>query len=192
MGVSFFINNAYGHGLGLDATTFDFDGKKILVNVEIPLYFEKTENKKITINVYDKETGTNVENITFLLAVFHNNELIVSDHFFAPQGVLSINMIPTQETESKISGQQNSFGAWYDSGAQPIQILSPSFDKGGLFHFEIEITAIDGTTSMLEGSKIQVVDVSTVETSHYEEDTTFQITSYFDNISYFDYKSDEN
>ncbi|MEK6956294.1 MAG: peptidase, partial [Thermoproteota archaeon] len=115
VGSVFFINNAYGHGLGLDATTFDFDGKKILVNVEIPLYFEKTENKKITINAYDKETGTNVENITFLLAVFHNNELIVSDHFFAPQGVLSINMIPTQETESKISGQQNSFGAWYDT-----------------------------------------------------------------------------
>lgn len=193
VGVVFFINNAYGHGLGLDATTIDFDGKKILVNVELPLYFEETENKKIRINAYDKETGTNVENITFLLAVFHNNELIVHDYFFAPQGILSINMIPTQETESKISGQQNSFGAWYDTGSEPIQILSPSFDKGGLFHFEIAITAIDGTTSVLEDSKIHVVDVSTVETSHYkEEDTTFQITSYFDNISYFDYKSDEN
>jgi len=191
VGSVFFINNAYGHGLGLDATTFDFDGKKILVNVEIPLYFEKTENKKITINAYDKETGTNVENITFLLAVFHNNELIVSDHFFAPQGVLSIDMIPTQETESKISGQQNSFGAWYNTSSEPIQILSPSFDKGGLFHFEITITEIDGTTSVLADS-VRMVDVSTVETSHYEEDTTFQITSYFDNISYFDYKSDEN
>ncbi len=191
VGSVFFINNAYGHGLGLDATTFDFDGKKILVNVEIPLYFEKVENKKITINAYDKETGTNVENITFLLAVFHNNELIASDHFFAPQGVLSIGMIPTQETESKISGQQNSFGAWYDTGSEPIQILSPSFDKGGLFHFEITITEIDGITSVLADS-VRMVDVSTVETSHYEEDTTFQITSYFDNISYFDYKSDEN
>jgi len=185
VGIAFFINNAYGHGLGLDATTFGFDGKKILVNVEIPLYFEKTENKKITINAYDKETGTNVENITFLLAVFHNNELIVSDHFFAPQGVLSIDMIPTQETESMISGQQNSFGAWYDTGSEPIQILSPSFDKGGLFHFEITITEIDRTTSTL-GDSMRVVDVSTVETSHYEDDTTFQITSYFD------YKSDEN
>jgi len=191
VGSVFFINNAYGHGLGLDATTFGFDGKKILVNVEIPLYFEKTENKKITINAYDKETGTNVENITFLLAVFHNNELIVSDHFFAPQGVLSIDMIPTQETESRISGQQNSFGAWYDTGSESIQILSSSFDKGGLFHFEITITEIDGTTSVLADS-VRMVDVSTVETSHYEEDTTFQITSYFDNISYFDYKSDEN
>ncbi len=191
VGSVFFINNAYGHGLGLDATTFDFDGKKILVNVEIPLYFEKAENKKITINAYDKETGANVENITFLLAVFHNNELIVSDHFFAPQGVLSIDMIPTQETESNISGQQNSFGAWYDTGSDPIQILSSSFDKGGLFHFEITITEIDGTTSVLADS-VRMVDVSTVETSYYEEDTTFQITSYFDNISYFDYKSDEN
>ncbi|MBI2006453.1 MAG: peptidase [Nitrosopumilales archaeon] len=192
VGSVFFINNAYGHGLGLDATTFDFDGKKILVNVELPLYFEEVENKKITINAYDKETGTNVENITFLLAVFHNNELIVSNHFFAPQGVLSIDMIPTQETEPKISGQQNSFGAWYDTGTQPIQILSSSFDKGRLFHFEITITEIDGTTSML-GDSMHVVDVSTVETSYYkEEDTMFQITSYFDNISYFDYKSDEN
>ena len=193
VGIVFFINNAYGHGLGLDVTTIDFDGKKILVNVKLPLYFEEAENKKIRINAFDKETGKNIENITFLLAVFHNNELIIRDYFFAPQGVLSINMIPTQETESKISGQQNSFGAWYDTGSKPIQILSSSFDKGGLFHFEIQITAIDGTTSMLEGSKIHVVDVSTVETSHYkEEETTFRITSYFDNISYFDYKSNEN
>lgn len=193
VGVAFFINNAYGHGLGLDATTIDFDGKKILVNVELPLYFEETENKKIRINAFDKETDKNVENITFLLAVFHNNELIIRDYFFAPQGVLSINMIPTQETKSKISGQQNSFGTWYDTGSEPIQILSPSFDKGGLFHFEIEITAIDGATSMLEDSKIHVVDVSTVETSHYkEEDTMFRITSYFDIVSYFDYNSNEN
>jgi len=193
VGTAFFINNAYGHGLGLDATTIDFDGKKILVNVELPLYFEETENKKIRINAFDKETGKNVENITLLLAMFHNNELVIRDYFFAPHGVLSINMIQTQETESKISGQQDSFGVWYDTGAQPLQILSSSFDKGGLFHFEIEITEIDGVTSVLEGSKIHVVDVSTVETSSYEEeDTTFKITSYFDNISYFDYKSDEN
>ena len=190
LGIAFFINNAYGHGLGLDAATIDFDGKKILVNVELPLYFEKTENKKITINAYDKEAGTNVENITFLLAVFHNNELIVRDYFFAPQGVLSINMIPTQETESKISGQQNSFGAWY-TGTQHIQIFSSSFDKGGLFHFEMDITSIDGITNELDRSA-QVIDVSTVQTTHYEDDTTFKITSYFDNISYFDYKSDEN
>ncbi|MEX0656075.1 MAG: peptidase [Nitrosopumilaceae archaeon] len=191
VGIAFFINNVYGHGLGLDATTIDFNGKKILVNVELPLYFEETENKKIRINAYDKETGTNVESITFLLAIFHNNELIVRDYFFAPQGTLLIDMIPT-ESESKISGQQNSFGAWY-TGTQPLQILSPSFDKGGLFHFEIEITSIDDATSMLEDSKIYVADVSTVETGHYnEEDTTFKITSYFDNISYFDYKPDEN
>ncbi|HXV51266.1 MAG TPA: peptidase, partial [Nitrosopumilaceae archaeon] len=123
---------------------------------------------------------------------FHNNELIIRDYFFAPQGVLSINIIPTQETESKISGQQNSFGAWYNTSTQPLQILSSSFDKGGLFHFEIEIIEIDGVTSMVEGSKIHVVDVSTVETSYYEDDTMFSITSYFDSIAYFDYKSDEN
>jgi len=188
-GSTFFISNVYGHGLGLDATTFDFDGRKILVNVELPLYFEETENKKLRINAYDKETGESVENITLLLAVFHNNDLVVRDYFFAPQGSLSIDMIKT-ESESKVSGDQNSFGAWHID-TQPLQILSPSFDKGGLFHFEIEITSIDGVSSMLESS-VQVVDVSTVQTTHYEDETTFQITSYFDNISYFDYKSDEN
>ncbi|MBM3910216.1 MAG: PEFG-CTERM sorting domain-containing protein [Thaumarchaeota archaeon] len=190
VGTAFFINNAYGHGLGLDATTIDFDGKKILVNVELPLYFEEAENKKIRINAYDKETGTNVENITFLLALYHDSKLIVKDYFFAQDGSLSIDMI-TSETEPKISGQQDSFGAWYDSDSQPLQILSSSFDKGGLFHFEIDIISIDSITNELDRS-MQVVDVSTVQTSHYDDDTTFQITSYFDNISYFDYKSDEN
>jgi hypothetical protein len=186
---SFLINNVYGHGLGLDATTFDFNGRKVLINVELPLYFEEIENKKIRINAYDKETGENIENITLLLSVFHNNELIARDYFFASQGSLSIDIIPT-ESESKISGQQNSFGAWY-SNTQPIQILSPSFDKGGLFHFEIEIISISNESTLIE-NLVRVIDVSTIEKSYYEDETTFQITSYFDNISYFDYKSDEN
>lgn len=193
VGLVFSINNVYGHGLGLDATTINVDGRKILVNVELPLYFEETENKKIRINAFDKETGKNVENITFLLGIFRDNELIIRDYFFAPQGVLSINIESIQETESRIVGQQNSLGAWYATASQPIQILSPFFDKGGLFHFEIEIKTIDDPTNVLEDSKIHVVDVSTVETHHYKkDDITFKITSYFDNISYFDYNANEN
>ncbi len=190
VGSVFFINYAYGHGLGLDATTFDFDGRKILVNVELPLYFDKVQDKQIRINAYDKESGENIENITFLLSLYHDNKLIVKDYFFAQDGSLSIDMI-TSEAEPKISGQQDLFGAWYDTDLQPLQISSPSFDKGGLFHFEIQIESVDGATSMLD-DVVQVVDVSAVQTSSYEKDTTFKITSYFDNISYFDYNVDEN
>jgi hypothetical protein len=190
VGSVFFINYAYGHGLGLDATTFDFDGRKILVNVELPLYFDKVQDKKIRINAYDKETGKSVENITFLLALYHDNKLIIKDYFFVQDGSLSIDMIAS-ETEPKISGRQDSFGAWYDSSSQPLQILSPTFDKGGLFHFKIQIKTVGDVTSALDDS-VQVIDVSTVHTSYYEVDTTFKITSYFDNISYFDYNSDEN
>ena len=49
------INNVYGHGWGLDITNIDFNGRKITVSVELPQYFEESEDKIIKIIAFDEE-----------------------------------------------------------------------------------------------------------------------------------------
>ena len=65
--MAFPLNPVFGHGMGIDFTSFDVDGKKVEVSVEIPLYFEDSENKLITVNTIDKREKENIKNVTFLI-----------------------------------------------------------------------------------------------------------------------------
>ena len=90
-------SSVYGHGLGIDTiSSIDIQGKKIKITVEMPMYFEN-DQEQITITAIEKETRENAKNVTFLIGLFHNNEMIFRNYFFAEDGVLAIKIISTQE-----------------------------------------------------------------------------------------------
>ena len=192
------FENVYGHGLGLDTIkSIDVNGKKISVSVEMPMYYTES-NRQITITAIDDETKENVNNVTFLIGLFHDGEMILRDYFLAPEGVLFINVKPTNDDQIQILGEQDSvLGAWYATESQPLELSGPIFESGGLFHFEIEIKTIDDTTNILEDLGVHVADVSVVETTSYVQqdkesnDVNFSLKSYFDKISNFVYKPNE-
>jgi predicted secreted protein with PEFG-CTERM motif len=190
--------NVYGHGLGLDTiSTIDVAGKQISVSIEMPIYFTESD-RQISVTAVDKETKENAKNVTFLIGLFHDNEMIFRNYFLAPEGNLLIDIIPISEGEVEIIGQQDSLlGAWYATESQPIQITGPVFESGGLFHFEIEIRTIDEPTNIVENLGMYTADISVVETTSYFEqdqegnDVKFRMKSYFDKISDFEYNSEE-
>ena len=133
------INTVYGHGWGLDITNIDFNGRKITVSVELPQYFEESEDKIIKIIAFDEEEEQNAKNVTFLIGLYKNDKTIFRNYFFTPDGDLSIHVKPTEDGETEILAQQDSLlGAWYETEEQPIELVGPIFESGGLFHFEIE------------------------------------------------------
>ena len=86
-------SSVYGHGLGIDTiSSIDIQGKKISISVEMPMYFEN-DQEQITITAIEKETRENAKNVTFLIGLFHENELIFRNYFFAEDGVLAIKII---------------------------------------------------------------------------------------------------
>ena len=187
-------SSVYGHGLGIDTiSSIDIQGKKIKITVEMPMYFEN-DQEQITITAIEKETRENAKNVTFLIGLFHNNEMIFRNYFFAEDGVLPIKITPTQEGKVTIHGQQDSLlGAWHGTESNPIEITGPIFTSGGLYNFEIEVRTIDEPTNIIEDSGIYNADLSIVETtSHIQKDTEnhdveFRLKSYFDKISNFEY-----
>ncbi len=89
-------SSVYGHGTGIDTiSSIDIQGKKISITVEMPMYFQN-DQEQITITATEKETRENAKNITFLIGLFHNNEMIFRNYFFAEDGVLPIKITPTQ------------------------------------------------------------------------------------------------
>jgi len=192
-------SSVYGHGLGIDTiSSIDVQGKQVLISVEMPMYFEN-DQEQITITVIEKETRENAKNVTFLIGLFHENELIFRNYFFAEDGILSIKVTPTQEGEITIHGEQDSLlGAWHGTESSPIEITGPLFNSGGLYNFEIEVRTIDEPTNIIEDSGIYNANLSIIETISYiqkdveNHDVKFSVQSYFDKISNFEYDPEVN
>ncbi|MDH3736671.1 MAG: PEFG-CTERM sorting domain-containing protein, partial [Nitrosopumilus sp.] len=152
------------------------------------------EQEQITITATEDETKENAKNVTFLIGLFHDNEMIFRNYFFAEDGILKIKVIPTKESDVTIHGEQDSLlGAWHGTESHPIEITGPLFDSGGLYNFEIEVRTIDESTNIVEDSGIYNADLSIIETSSYlqkdaeNNDVEFRLKSYFDLISNFEY-----
>lgn len=187
-------SNVYGHGLGIDTISSVYvEGKELSISVEMPMYFENDE-EQITITATEDQTKENAKNVTFLIGLFHENELIFRNYFFAENGILSINVMPTLEDTVTIHGSQDSLlGAWHGTESTPVGITGPLFDSGGLYTFEIEIRTIDEPTNIIESSDVYTADLTIVETTTFIEkdsqnnDVEFGLKSYFEKISNFEY-----
>ena len=190
-------SSVYGHGTGIDKiSSIDIQGKEISITVEMPMYFEN-DREQITITATEKETKENAKNITFLIGLFHNNEMIFRNYFFAEDGVLPIKIIPTQEGKVTIHGEQDSLlGAWHGTESNPIEITGSLFNSGGLYNFEIEVRTIDESTNIIENSGVYNADLSIIETVSFiqkdteNHDVKFRFKSYFDKISNVEYDSE--
>ena len=187
-------SSVYGHGLGIDTiSSVNVQGKKISISVEMPLVFEN-EQEQITITATEDETKENAKNVTFLIGLFHENEMVFRNYFFTEDGVLPIKVTPTLEEEITIHGQQDSLlGAWHGTESNPIEITGPLFESGGLYTFEIEVRTIDEPTNIIEDTGVYTADLSVVETTSFiqkdaeNQDVQFRMKSYFDKISNFQY-----
>ena len=92
-GFLFPVSSVYGHGLGIDTiSSVDIQGKPISISVELPSSFDNFEEKQITITVTEDETKENAKNVTFLIGLFHEDEMIFRNYFFTSDGILPINV----------------------------------------------------------------------------------------------------
>ncbi len=190
------VSSVYGHGLGIDTiSSVDIQGKDVSISVELPMSFDNLEEKQITITATEDETKANAKNVTFLIGLFHEEQMIIRNYFFTEDGVLQIKVKPTLEGEISIHGEEdNLLGAWYGTESNPLEITGPIFNSGGLYNFEIEIRTLDDPTNIIEGSGVYNADLSVAEITSYlqkdtqNQDVSFRLKSYFDKISNFEYE----
>ena len=196
----------FGHGLGLDtipAISIDNE-REISVTVEIPSYYEQANERQVTITATDLQTGQLVPNVTYLVGLFHDNQMIFRNYFFTETGDLSINVKSNSNgnesanNDITITGAQDSLlNAWYHTPQQPLEITGPVFgsgaDDGGLYTFEIEIRTIDEPTNIVENLGVYTADITIVGNSEFIQldesgnDVTFGTRSYFDAVDSFTY-----
>lgn len=200
-GFAIHLESSYGHGLGFDTINTDtINGKKLKITVQItPTEYTAESQKKLIISIVDSLTNQNVDNVTYLVSLFHEGKLIFQDHFFADNGIVEMQIKPTTDDQIQIRGERYAeLDAWNSTELEPLELVGPVFASGGLYHFEIEVKGIVEPKNIVESSGVYVADITLVTNQLYDEEmedgenVRFGVKSYYDKISTFDYEQNTN
>ena len=149
--------NIFENERGFDDLTTVYDGREIIVNIEI-LPSTDRDREKIKISTYDNTNNEYVQNVTYLLSISDTNENLLTKHFFAQDGLLIINIQPNDESLIKVIGEkQYALDAYVMLGSEympdisgkiltsvtPLQLIGPILDSDGIYTFDIELRTID-------------------------------------------------
>jgi len=134
-----------------------YDGREITVNVEL-LSTNGDVNKKLRIITYDNTNNEIIQNVTYFLSISKGDESLLRKYFFAGDGILSIDIQPSNDPLINVIGEKqydnNAYvmlGSKYNpetsgdnlTSTTPLQITGPIFDTEGTYTFDIELRTID-------------------------------------------------
>ena len=84
---------AYGHGTGIESSPFvNVNDRDIRVTVENLLLDNESDTKFFQIHAYDRTNKTTIENITFDVNLFKDDQLLLSGNFFEQEGLLVLDL----------------------------------------------------------------------------------------------------
>jgi predicted secreted protein with PEFG-CTERM motif len=177
------IGIAHGHGLGLETISLNVEDRKISVTTQIiPTEFSESAQKQIVMTVTDSLTTQNVDAV-LLVALHHEGSQIFRESFATTNGILRIDVNPTDDPEIKITG------------TDPIQISGPILNSGGLYRFDVEIKSLDSNELQNQAFSTYITSI----TNHYYDEqgkdgtpVEFRVKSYYDKVSGFDYSPETN
>ena len=149
--------NIFENERGFDDLTTVYDGREIIVNLEI-LPSTDLDREKIKISTYDNTNNEYVQNVTYFLSISDTNENLLTEYFFAQDGLLIINIQPNDESLIKVIGEKQyildayvMLGSEYmpdisgkiSTSVTPLQLIGPILDSDGIYTFDIELRTID-------------------------------------------------
>jgi len=182
-------SSVYGHGLGLETVNLNVGDRKIAVTTQIiPTEFSESSQKQIVMTITDSITAQNVD-ATLLVALHHEGNQVFREYFATTNGILRINVNPTDDTQIKLAGQ-NDQNVWRTTESNPLEISGPILNSGGLYRFDVEIKSLDSQPLQNQAFSTYITSVTNHVYDEQDKDgkpVTFSVKSYYDKVSGFDY-----
>jgi len=92
------IDQVYGHGLGGDvAPPIDFGGMSVTVSTMLDpsdLTVGEVDNANIAVRFYDTLTDETLEQVTYRVEIWRNDELLARNLFYDDDGLLNLKVEP--------------------------------------------------------------------------------------------------
>jgi len=192
---------AYADGLtqeNLPPATVGNRKASLFVKVSPPiLTTENRQNAYMQFRLFDANNNQTIQHVTYEISVTRgtsssssSDKPLLRDFFHAHNGLLTLKIQPTAGTVT-IYGEQDPFqNAWVADPGGTINIKGPVLLVGGLYHFHVEIFAIDNDRNLFTpesapkfDSYLSVGDVYHNNWNYQNHNYNTTLISYYDKIS---------
>lgn len=162
----FVFNNAYGDGLFMEELSASLGDRRadLLIKMSPPVVTTETiqaQSQKPTVQfkLYDSETDKNFKEVTYYITIEKDGKILLSDWFYNPNGNLTIQMQPRNQSDISVYGQLDPIlNAYTSREGSPVVAAGPVFLEGGLYNFIIRIVTVDFTRTILPDDEQPVFD----------------------------------
>jgi hypothetical protein len=194
--------NVFGHGIGaetLPPVTVGNRNASIELSISPPVFDPNDPEQRILVRFFDADSDAIIEHVTYIIELTKDNERIFRYMFHDELGNLILKINSTNSQEITIHGSQNNLlGGWMSDGVNPVTLEGPIFSSGGLYKFDIDILTLDKDSKILDErvtytGAISVADKTSYDViGHDEKQYRLGITSWYDQVSKFDYDTENS
>lgn len=121
------------------------------IKVNMKIFQDQNFTKYIHFRFFDLNTNQTIQNVSFFINATNQNKTLIRDLFFTQSGLLKLDLKPKVSSWT-VNGNMEPILGGYTNKTDEISLFSPLFIKSGLYHFEIEILAIEYVNNIVDQS----------------------------------------
>ena len=191
-----FTSNVYGHGLTSDILQSEtLEGQGVLLNLYSTTSPTEQNHREIFFELIDSETDELLNEVTFLIKVSSNEDIIFENSFQADDGFLILDMNMNDKTFSEIVKRDSEFDdpkKLKNAKMKNIPNLQSSDVPGGLYEFEIRILSAGSYSDELKEPIVLESGLSFPSSKFFEINTPNYGVQEFGLIGFYDQPYDFN
>ena len=194
----------YGDGLtaeNLPPATVGDRQASLFVKISPPiLTTESQENAFLQFRLFDERDNQTIKFVTYEIAIRkadapQDSRPLLRDFFHAPNGLLTINVDPTESGSVQLFGDRDPFqNALVADPGGTVNIRGPILTDGGLYHIEVRIFGIDNIRNIFTpenaprfDSYLSIGDITYHNLTYNGQGYNSTLISYYDEIDGFNF-----
>src|SRR5574337_177464 len=196
--VPFIPQKAYGDGFTQENVQASIGNRVITAFIKLnpPIITSDTSvDKTLQFRFFDANTNTTINNVSFFINATKGDKILMHELFYTHTGYLTIKFQPGGEDgKYTVYGDPDPVLGGLGSQTDEVTVAGPILQVGGLYHFHMELLAIDYANTLIDQSNppkfdsyLSVGDVSTQDVTYQNNSYNTTLISYYDKTSNFNF-----
>ncbi|HET6590007.1 MAG TPA: hypothetical protein VFG45_07590 [Candidatus Nitrosocosmicus sp.] len=161
---------------------------------------EQSQKPTVQFRLFDSATDSNFKEVTYFITIEKDGETLLSDWFFNPNGNLTIQMQPRNQSDISVYGQLDPIlNAYTSREGNPVVAAGPIFLEGGLYHFTVRIVTVDFARTILPADQqpefdswLSIGAAKNANLTVNGEKLPVKVLSYYDEVGNITYDQSAN
>ncbi|MEO9307745.1 MAG: hypothetical protein ABI342_05470 [Nitrososphaera sp.] len=196
--VPFIPQKAYGDGFTQENVQANIGNRVITAFIKLNppiITSDSSEDKYLQFRFFDANTNTTINNVSFFINATKGDKVLMHELFYTHSGYLTIKFQPggSDGTYTVYGDTDPVLGGWM-SQTDEVTVAGPILSEGGLYHFHMELLALDYANTIIDRSNpptfdsyLSVGDVSTQDVTYQNNQYNTTLISYYDKTSDFNF-----